>query len=138
MLLRCIKLFQLTAARRRLASSHSFAVFCAKFQLTAARRRLVGACADFGFYRLISTHSRPKAAGPVNTPLAVAHRYFNSQPPEGGWLTVSNPKMRPCAFQLTAARRRLAGEEGWVLNEKGISTHSRPKAAGKRLAGTRL
>ena len=56
---------------------------------------------------------------------------FNSQPPEGGWL-------RPCAlsvgmkwFQLTAARRRLDLGKAALGLKEGVSTHSRPKAAGQ-------
>ncbi len=39
-------------------------------------------------------------------------------------------------FQLTAARRRLAGNIGFFLLPAPVSTHSRPKAAGgvRRLA----
>ena len=32
----------------------------------------------------VSTHSRPKAAGPLKNALPPAHRGFNTQPPEGG------------------------------------------------------
>ena len=32
---------------------------------------------------------------------------FNSQPPEGGWLPLSERVLAACLFQLTAARRRL-------------------------------
>ena len=39
-------------------------VFIVKFQLTAARRRLVGYRAAPREPLLVSTHSRPKAAGP--------------------------------------------------------------------------
>ena len=35
-------------------------------------------------------------------------------------------------FQLTAARRRLVGEGYFVMQSIGVSTHSRPKAAGCR------
>ena len=55
---------------------------------------------------------------------------FNTQPPEGGWLIYKqNPSIRP-EFQHTAARRRLvrADHVGRILS--GVSTHSRPKAAG--------
>ena len=56
---------------------------------------------------------------------------FNSQPPEGGWerAVLIGRKMRK--FQLTAARRRL-GDNTHKSGEAGdVSTHSRPKAAGR-------
>ena len=56
----------------------------AAFQLTAARRRLA---------------SRMRSL--MNA------LYFNSQPPEGGWLIYDNGDGVGRAFQLTAARRRL-------------------------------
>ena len=82
-------MFQLTAARRRLAhqlvgtvaiytvSTHSrpkaagasciiALFFCSEFQLTAARRRLVGFAGIFDEDEAVSTHSRPKAAGSHN------------------------------------------------------------------------
>ena len=54
------------------------------FQHTAARRRLAQYRHEYGQPGIVSTHSRPKAAG------AVGHgadfvRCFNTQPPEGGW-----------------------------------------------------
>ena len=57
--------FQLTAARRRLGDIRNARWYLTMFQLTAARRRLdfSGAfpiCSTF-----VSTHSRPKAAGPL-------------------------------------------------------------------------
>ena len=36
------------------------------------------------------------------------------------------------AFQLTAARRRLAMQKKMVLDKQAVSTHSRPKAAGRQ------
>ena len=76
---------------------------------------------------------------------------FNSQPPEGGWLTRNARILIVFRFQLTAARRRLASafeiirhgfcfnsqppEGGWrgarsAGKRRYVSTHSRPKAAG--------
>ena len=40
---------------------------------------------------------------------------------------------RPLLFQLTAARRRLAGIDGEGKDLVAVSTHSRPKAAGQPL-----
>ena len=56
---------------------------------------------------LVSTHSRPKAAGRIFVPAAKIADSFNTQPPEGGW---------------------KADRKTWI--GMGVSTHSRPKAAG--------
>ncbi len=55
----------------------------------------------------VSTHSRPKAAGKKTETARIFDRSFNTQPPEGGWIT---PSITPVTV--------------------GVSTHSRPKAAG--------
>ena len=86
-------------------------------------------CKDWLFNLYVSTHSRPKAAGHQmrrveNHQLVSTH----SRPKAAGWAIAA-----PAAllwFQLTAARRRLAL---FFLREqaaKTVSTHSRPKAAG--------
>ena len=78
-----------------------------KFQLTAARRRLVDNEDNLFKITLVSTHSRPKAAGCCTDTRPKPASRFNSQPPEGGW-TVTKPRRFPKSqFQLTAARRRL-------------------------------
>ena len=35
---------------------------------------------------IVSTHSRPKAAGATRTTKLFISKGFNTQPPEGGWL----------------------------------------------------
>ncbi len=127
---RLTKQFQHTAARRRLAKAISPLGALPKFQHTAARRRLVtfpdcdpmeyqfqhtAARRRLGpFSRLgktgtiVSTHSRPKAAG-----------YGE---PRG--------KRGVAMFQHTAARRRLDHLFNKRLSRAFVSTHSRPKAAG--------
>ena len=55
----------------------------------------------------VSTHSRPKAAGAVAHRMHNVLRRFNSQPPEGGWETDVIVYNFLEEFQLTAARRRL-------------------------------
>ena len=52
------------------------------FQHTAARRRLAQSLPNFGSW-VVSTHSRPKAAGHCRRHRDRAGR-FNTQPPEGG------------------------------------------------------
>ena len=78
----------------------------------------------------VSTHSRPKAAGPAIHGLVRILLGFNTQPPEGGW-------PRPC--DTPPARLSFntqPPEGGWAVptavkeGDKVVSTHSRPKAAG--------
>ena len=57
---------------------------------------------------LVSTHSRPKAAGSHSRLVSGCIGSFNTQPPEGGW---------GCPFLTDDSTG-------------GVSTHSRPKAAG--------
>ena len=77
--------FQHTAARRRLGTRLVLFLHALEFQHTAARRRLAGDISLIGRAALVSTHSRPKAAG-----YNLARRRFAT-----------------CWFQHTAARRRL-------------------------------
>ena len=56
---------------------------------------------------MVSTHSRPKAAGGINVAALSPSPCFNTQPPEGGW-----------SDDLAKAE------------SADVSTHSRPKAAG--------
>ena len=55
---------------------------------------------------------------------------FNSQPPEGGWKVMNDEELSDEQFQLTAARRRLEVQTLVKSVCPGVSTHSRPKAAG--------
>ena len=101
----------------------------------------------------VSTHSRPKAAGPIS------HRAPNgivvsthSRPKAAGNNRYTLPS--DLVFQHTAARRRLGcymlalpdhacfntqpPEGGWFVDQwnkdkQNVSTHSRPKAAGASL-----
>ena len=104
------KAFQLTAARRRLGAFVQGRMSnMLKFQLTAARRRLVKKRLTVLLTTIVSTHSRPKAAGSLRAiqiriqmfQLTAARRRlaavragrlnkarFNSQPPEGGWTNI--------------------------------------------------
>ena len=78
------------------------------FQHTAARRRLDVRRRKSAVAGMVSTHSRPKAAGAV-----VASAYCRAR-----------------LFQHTAARRRLVKQLLTALEIDNVSTHSRPKAAG--------
>ena len=122
--------FQHTAARRRLADK-GFAYNPGRmFQHTAARRRLVQFRGQPRLLLPVSTHSRPKAAGCATTTSAIRRFWFqhtaarrrlgrglqrlgggqsfNTQPPEGGW-----------------------GATMKTFTQIRVSTHSRPKAAGR-------
>ena len=123
-----------------------------EFQHTAARRRLdLPGCFSYGD-TIVSTHSRPKAAGGALVRKLMAIVCFNTQPPEGGWLCRIVAFDVVMTFQHTAARRRLERlpsrclitacfntqppEGGWRYqyrrqgHQGRVSTHSRPKAAG--------
>ena len=98
----------------------------------------------------VSTHSRPKAAGNILLcqPISLAFQHtaarrrldvrqsllilhcFNTQPPEGGWLTDDGLEGMSRVFQHTAARRRLVFYSYRFITCMDVSTHSRPKAAG--------
>ena len=55
----------------------------------------------------VSTRSRPKAAGPFVAFSISAADCFNTQPPEGGWDSLSSRGAGWTKFQHAAARRRL-------------------------------
>ena len=63
--------------------------------------------------------------------ISVFQRCFNTQPPEGGWGRGYVCVYLSMRFQHTAARRRLVTTAAVEVKFYGVSTHSRPKAAGK-------
>ena len=79
----------------------------------------------------VSTHSRPKAAGSETAINVLPEPGFNTQPPEGGWFGW------PFRFGWYSSFNTQPPEGGWLigvaLNQMAIlvSTHSRPKAAGR-------
>ena len=124
------KLFQHTAARRRLATTSTVCKWLIEFQHTAARRRLGTARKRGMSIARVSTHSRPKAAGLMRqsvqcrcrsfqhtaarrrlgywcSPWCRHYDCFNTQPPEGGWGRLRLGNHAEKWFQHTAARRRL-------------------------------
>ena len=102
----------------------------------------------------VSTHSRPKAVGLGLVLVHLLPSGFNTQPPEGGWIQASQSnRLASCfntqppeggwviksvvfaishTFQHTAARRRLVLGGLASRGIHKVSTHSRPKAAGRR------
>ena len=101
-----------------------------EFQHTAARRRLECFYLCFIFNKLVSTHSRPKAAGFALDSVQTVNVRFNTQPPEGGWGLNTRWHSSITSFNTQPP------EGGWGLSMLRIitwllvSTHSRPKAAG--------
>ncbi len=107
--LELMRLFQHTAARRRLGFKHN-AMFNKYTVSTHSRPKAAGGSGSgSGDGGSVSTHSRPKAAGAIQCQDRAKTYSFNTQPPEGGW----NRAYRDCFGQT-------------------VSTHSRPKAAGGR------
>ena len=131
-------------------------VYCGDVTLVSTHSRPKaagsGGRGKMGVY-LVSTHSRPKAAGRWSRTWVGLRRCFNSQPPEGGWVADAHgaepavefqltaarrrlgfelyPYQAVGQFQLTAARRRLGKARQLYRQMEKVSTHSRPKAAGR-------
>ena len=102
-----MKTFQHTAARRRLGRFEG-TIYADKIVSTHSRPKAAGKDRLKGVYvENVSTHSRPKAAGSLIFWRCWKIASFNTQPPEGGWMK----------------NQRSAK----VIQ---VSTHSRPKAAG--------
>ena len=122
--------FQHTAARRRLGLLCQFRA-CKQLVSTHSRPKAAGQTANsFGQIKAVSTHSRPKAAGHdkedarQNTRKVSTH----SRPKAAGRLP--SRRRPPMPFQHTAARRRLVDAAANAVQSAAVSTHSRPKAAG--------
>ena len=80
-----LSVFQHTAARRRLANAQIDLLDEQKFQHTAARRRLVFTRLLLFLVWIVSTHSRPKAAGTVINPaLIITNVSTHSRPKAAG------------------------------------------------------
>ena len=101
------------------------------FQHTAARRRLVAEISAPYFAFIVSTHSRPKAAGRMRFgTCSVSTVSTHSRPKAAGVITFN---ILADKFVSTHSRPKAAGgRSGKRKGVKGVSTHSRPKAAGCR------
>ena len=88
--------FQHTAARRRLVSV-CFVIGMVLVVSTHSRPKAAGyICRVFMDKNDVSTHSRPKAAGPRIAPTVGIAPCFNTQPPEGGW----SLSQKPCSIRF--------------------------------------
>ena len=126
-------LFQHTAARRRLPLLRDRESMPCWFQHTAARRRLLRLRSLTEPIDPVSTHSRPKAAASATSASDDAKITFQHTAARRRLPRLIYTYNRPHKFQHTAARRRLrlgAGGGGACVT---VSTHSRPKAAARRV-----
>ena len=99
------------------------------FQHTAARRRLVQDGISTGLQRMVSTHSRPKAAGAANTGQnSGIYVSTHSRPKAAGGIRYNYQCID--RFQHTAARRRLVPFSSFFIIFK-LFQHT---AARRRLA----
>ena len=101
------EMFQHTAARRRLVYGW-FQDMGKPIVSTHSRPKAAGdkiRCSEFEI--VVSTHSRPKAAGTPSRAHRLGKFSFNTQPPEGGWFKYGANRTYSLWFQHTAARRRL-------------------------------
>ncbi len=99
------------------------------FQHTAARRRLVQTSTRKPGVYVVSTHSRPKAAGTeIGSKLLLVGVSTHSRPKAAGYVA----QILSAAGRVsTHSRPKAAGERNRRLGgENRVSTHSRPKAAG--------
>ena len=146
-------LFQHTAARRRLGYSflNSLSVLI-RFNTQPPEGGWSRTIIFPQSIHLVSTHSRPKAAGfngeyspnqaRVSThsrPKAVGGRgrrgsgiaaSFNTQPPEGGWNQPFQGFGFMTRFNTQPPEGGWGGMNGLMTCRSRVSTHSRPKAAG--------
>ena len=124
---------------------------CCSFQLTAARRRLpFQKSKKAAIRRLVSTHSRSKAAAQLHHFANRAYSCFNSQPLEGGCetddgftqnlLVSTHSRSKAAAYRClrltmmrrvsTHSRSKAAADTPAACDSRGhVSTHSRSKAA---------
>ena len=79
--------------------------------------------------KLVSTHSRPKAADDNEEMTADYGNVSTHSRPKAAETKPNNGNAKQ-KFQHTAARRRLVNKVG-IPSKPCVSTHSRPKAAGQ-------
>ena len=101
-----------------------------RFQHTAARRRLDRHACSPPRPRLVSTHSRPKAAGRPSCIKIGVFMPFQHTAARRRLAIQTTCRQTNGVFQHTAARRRLVTGFWGKFSGEEVSTHSRPKAAG--------
>ena len=90
---------------------------------------MIGVC----FHKVtVSTHSRPKAAGPFPVTFGKESSCFNTQPPEGGWVAGPSVMTVPLGFNTQPPEGGWGAQVQAFCHSRAVSTHSRPKAAGSR------
>ena len=100
------------------------------FQHTAARRRLVPIIITINFLYIGFNTQPPEGGWITRFRLLAALPSFNTQPPEGGW-GVDTVKSQEAIKVSTHSRPKAAGCLVFVgAVHAFVSTHSRPKAAG--------
>ena len=123
-------MFQHTAARRRLVLFHLSHHLIDWFQHTAARRRLAAIAQMWRLKLVVSTHSRPKAAGKIDVKNITGKKVStHSRPKAAGELSMEDVEKIYSKFQHTAARRRLVVVDT-QKNRVGVFQHT---AARRRL-----
>ena len=121
-----------THSRPKAAGQSLVNAIMAKLVSTHSRPKAAGGEADI--YQAaadVSTHSRPKAAGSGDCPIPDSCCCFNTQPPEGGWRYRWRLYVRLVRFNTQPPEGGWAGECLAAGQRPLVSTHSRPKAAGK-------
>ena len=93
------------------------------FQHTATRRWLQIQEQNLLSLIDVSTHSHPKVAATINQVIKQEILCFNTQPPEGGCLTVAQFSATGLKFQHTATRRWLpSGHKNAIPNHSSFNT----------------
>ena len=77
---------------------------------------------------MVSTRSRPKAAGIPAVLVNLRISRFNTQPPEGGWYQLPLSKQPIKSFQHAAARRRLGRPHHF--SQRAASFNTQPPEGG--------
>ena len=128
---RLTKQFQHTAARRRLVRSYAKNNKRYWFQHTAARRRLAQHPTMIDIYVRFQHTAARRRLGPNDAIAQLSLYRFNTQPPEGGWHPIACSDLQ--SGVSTHSRPKAAGRKTSVSAvRQHVSTHSRPKAAGSR------
>ena len=106
----------------------------ALFQHTAARRRLVSDETPLLSAQIVSTHSRPKAAGSHSSSFVISRLFQHTAARRRLEIALKDIK-EEWWFQHTAARRRLAGSKLEKAKKLGMFQHT---AARRRLASSAI